>query len=166
MTCIVIIMDKSLDAWGIPLNEAAPEPRRASDVKLDKEGGPQFFFGRTGHNEWQHSDLAKDLKDDAGDFKYRTGFAYGNLPMRIKLFLERFGDPDFVHAVASYYPRAATVHAIFFEKGKDMIHLWDRGDIRSEYQWKMFERQAKENGYSIKRFSKGSIEDSRGYWLD
>jgi oligoribonuclease (3'-5' exoribonuclease)/8-oxo-dGTP pyrophosphatase MutT (NUDIX family) len=139
--------------------EVDVEPRRKTDI----EGLPPVYqFGKVISNDIQLSYTPDELDTRGGDFKYRSGFAYTFLPARIKLYRESFGDPDLVHVLMG--PGNA-LHAVFFEVGDDMIHIWDRGNILSEFAWKSFERQAQDAGYKIKRFSKGSIEDCKGYWL-
>ena len=128
-----------------------------------KSKEPEFFFGKDGLNDWQHSYKGSDkfvLK--IGEF--RSGHPYTNLNQRIKHYFEKFGSPDFVHVIND--EKSLALKAVYAEKGKDMIQLWSFVNIRQEAGWKAFEVAAQKSGYKIKRFSKGSIEDSKGYWLD
>ena len=86
--------------------------------------------------------------------------------MRANLYLERYGVPEWVYKIVSIHPKRGVIHAVYFQQGKDLIKIWDRGNILSEYPWKTFEAQAYGQGYNIKRMDKGVIEDSHGYWLD
>jgi ElaB/YqjD/DUF883 family membrane-anchored ribosome-binding protein len=124
---------------------------------------PEFFFGREGINDFQHSYKGSDKGIfDIG--QHRSGHPYTFLPHRIKFYVERNGLPDFLHVISNRKSNA--LKAVYAEKGKDMIQLWSFVNIRQEPGWKAFEKAAHDAGYKIKDFSKGEIEDSHGYWLD
>lgn len=121
------------------------EKEVSSDIQISDKG-----------SEWRLKEMGQ----------YRSGHAYGNLPMRAKLYLERYGVPDWIYSIVSIYPKRGTVHAVYVQKGKNLIKLWDRGNTLAEFPWKAFEAQAHARGYRIKGMHKGVIEDSNGYWLN
>ncbi len=115
-----------------------------------------------------YSDIQITNKDPGryvNDF-HRTGFAYSRIPTRVGIYLDKFGEPDWTYTIWDGKSSSHTLHAIYFQKGKDMIQIWNRGNILSEYPWKMFEKQAHLEGYQIKSFHKGTIQPSHGYWLN
>lgn len=124
---------------------------------------PEFFFGKEGINDWMHSYKGND-KDVLKIGEHRSGHPYTFLPHRIKYYIEKFGEPDFIHVISN--EKSNALKAVYAEKGKDMIQLWSFVNIRQEPGWKAFEKAAHDAGYKIKDFSKGEIEDSHGYWLD
>ena len=131
-------------------------------AKKHREGEvPLYQFEKEIYNDIQITN--KEADRYYKDF-HRTGFAYSRIPMRTKLYIERFGQPDWCYTI--WDGKASTLHAIYFQVGKDLIRIWDRGNILSEYPWKSFEKQAYKAGYKIKAFHQGQIEDNHGYWLD
>ena len=129
-------------------------------MKKSKE--PEFFFSRSGINDWQSSVPGTDI-DIFKIGKYRSGHPYTNLPHRISFYVERFGLPDFVHVISNKKSKA--LKAVYAEKGKDMIQLWSFVDIRQEPGWKEFEKAAHNAGFNIFDFHKGKVTKSNGYWL-
>ena len=129
----------------------------------DKSKAPEFFFGRDGINDWQHSYKGSD-KDIFQIGQYRSGHPYTFLPHRIKFYVEKFGNPDFIHVISN--KKSNALKAVYAEHGKDMIQLWSFVNVRQEPGWKAFEKAAHDAGYNIKDFSKGKVDSSHGYWLD
>ena len=131
--------------------------------KHKESSAPLFQFEKEIHNDIQltHKEVGRYAKDF-----HRTGYAYSKIPMRAQLFLDNFGNPDWCYMIWDGKSPGHPLHALYFQMGKDMIRIWDRGNILSEYPWKSFEAQADQAGYNIKAFHRGKIEDSRGYWLN
>jgi len=130
-----------------------------------KKGIPVFQFDKEISTDTQSTYKPQELDNTmGGDFKYRSGFMYTWLPSRIKYFRELFGEPDWVYVIAS---PASTVHAVYFQQGKDMIQVWKHGKITSDFQWQHFEKQAMGAGYNLKEFERGELRlrDRMAYWL-
>jgi hypothetical protein len=141
---------------------AADDPLKQHRKTKPYKKTPEYVFEKEVYNDWQSCIPGSDKHwRDIG--KHRSGYAYWNLPARIELFVERHGEPDWVYTLSQKGSNA--LHAVYFQKGKDLIQIWNRGNILSEYPWKEFERQAQAHGLKPQHFHRGEIDDGKGYWL-
>jgi hypothetical protein len=142
--------------------------------KVARQEPWQFEFEKEVFNDIQSSEKPIGYTDEIKrknlieQFSHRVGYFGNVLRMRVELYCNgNHPMPDWVYTIASSDKKSATLHAVYFQVGKDMIKIWDRGNVNSTYPWKRFEQQAHKAGYKLKEFSKNKIEPSgRGYWLN